>query len=208
MTTPPKPSAAAKQAEISITAKDAASEICKFIPDCDDTDTDWIRRYVQSAINQALAAQAASTAEDVQDMMRDGEHIADLVAAGLTCQQQLKERDEDINRLNQMIRDTGVGQGSIDAYVAQCEELRLARERLAMDAPLNMTTKIQQHVASLTIPLQQQIADLTRDKERLDWLDEHFCPHMREIIPKSHLKGSNFIKTKTVRDAIDAARRG
>ena len=33
------------------------------------------------------------------------------------------DRDKDIERLNQMIRETGQGQGAIDAYVAQCEEL-------------------------------------------------------------------------------------
>ena len=29
----------------------------------------------------------------------------------------------DVERLNQMIRETGQGQGAIDAYVAQCEEV-------------------------------------------------------------------------------------
>lgn len=31
--------------------------------------------------------------------------------------------DSEIERLNQMLRETGCGQGSIDAYVAQCEEV-------------------------------------------------------------------------------------
>ena len=37
---------------------------------------------------------------------------------------------EEIERLNQMLRDTGTGQGSIDAYVAQCEEVERLRAAL------------------------------------------------------------------------------
>ena len=34
-----------------------------------------------------------------------------------------KESQNDIARLNQMLRATGYGQGQIDAYVAQCEDI-------------------------------------------------------------------------------------
>lgn len=35
----------------------------------------------------------------------------------------MSETKKEIARLNQMLRDTGYGQGQIDAYVAQCERL-------------------------------------------------------------------------------------
>lgn len=36
---------------------------------------------------------------------------------------------QDNERLNQMIRDTGQGQGAIDAYVDQCDEIAALRQR-------------------------------------------------------------------------------
>jgi len=45
-------------------------------------------------------------------------HIDELQAS-------LDAKDKDIDRLNQMLRETGYGQGSIDAYAAQCEKLEL-----------------------------------------------------------------------------------
>jgi len=39
--------------------------------------------------------------------------------------------ERDAERLNQMIRETGQGQGAIDAYVAQCEEMDALREEIA-----------------------------------------------------------------------------
>lgn len=42
----------------------------------------------------------------------------------------LGEAEVDLERLNQMLRQTGYGQGQIDAYVAQCEQVeQLQRER-------------------------------------------------------------------------------
>ena len=35
---------------------------------------------------------------------------------------------KDIESLNQMLRDTGYGQGQIDAYAAQCEEIERLRK--------------------------------------------------------------------------------
>lgn len=42
----------------------------------------------------------------------------------------LASRDETIERLNQMIRDTGQGQGAIDAYVSQCEDMERKDETI------------------------------------------------------------------------------
>ena len=42
-------------------------------------------------------------------------------------EERAEEADEEIDRLNQMLRDTGYGQGQIDAYVAQCEEVERLR---------------------------------------------------------------------------------
>lgn len=52
----------------------------------------------------------------------------------LDCVKAEWERTQaEIDRLNQMIRDTGQGQGAIDAYVAQCEEV----ERLHTPRPFD-----------------------------------------------------------------------
>ena len=42
----------------------------------------------------------------------------------------IKTQAEEIKYLNQMLRDTGQGQGAIDAYVAQCEEVERLRNIL------------------------------------------------------------------------------
>lgn len=45
-------------------------------------------------------------------------------------QDSLKELQNEINRLNQMLRETGYGQGQIDAYAAQCEEIDRLHEKI------------------------------------------------------------------------------
>lgn len=41
-----------------------------------------------------------------------------------------EKKTTDADRLNRMLRQTGYGQGQIDAYVAQCEDLEEAVELL------------------------------------------------------------------------------
>lgn len=46
--------------------------------------------------------------------------------------QRLAAANADIDRLNQMLRKTGYGQGQIDSYAAECEARELAEERLSV----------------------------------------------------------------------------
>ncbi len=50
-------------------------------------------------------------------------------AERLRCE--LAETKADVENLNKMLRDTGYGQGQIDCYVAQCEELDQLKAELA-----------------------------------------------------------------------------
>lgn len=202
---PPTPSAAAKQA--------AEKLWLDSINDFRALNKLTVVIIIQAAIDQALAAQAKSTAEDVADMMLDGERIADLV-------RQLKERDEELRRIQHKhdcgceicSMSTGVCPATSSSYAmeilalhkqnqALTEELRLARERLcniglspthydtlpkAVDAAVRMVQTLRDTIHDPPCDLQQsviekldlvsrdalisrdqQIADLTRDKERL-----------------------------------------
>ncbi len=58
-------------------------------------------------------AATAKLRAELDEQINGNKRLADLAA----------KLREDINRLNQMLRDKGYGQGEIDAYVAQCEEI-------------------------------------------------------------------------------------
>src|SRR5690606_30531641 len=66
------------------------------------------------SIDQILSRLDKPTAEYI-------EAAANLDHAAVLAR--LRELETDVNRLNQMLRDTGYGQGAIDAYAAQCERL-------------------------------------------------------------------------------------
>lgn len=70
---------------------------------------------------------------------RDGERKAkELLSKGLESVTELYDGQKheiralkaDVERLNQMVRATGYGQGQIDAYVAQCEEIERLEENV------------------------------------------------------------------------------
>ena len=77
--------------------------------------------------------------EDMRFLLAD-EVTPEVEAAGvamaktLDCFEEsnarIAELEDDVERLNQMLRDTGYGQGQIDAYAAQCEEIERLTEKL------------------------------------------------------------------------------
>lgn len=102
--------------------------------------------------------------------------------AGLrSCQQQMEGKiaelqaklstaNSDIDRLNQMLRKTGYGQGQIDAYADECE----ARERC--EQKLAALRAAAAPFTSVGRTLDEQLAD--------HWCHhhDHFVGHYRELV--------------------------
>jgi hypothetical protein len=63
--------------------------------------------------------------KDLASALADIHALAKKALAGVTHEQ------KEVERLNRMLRDTGYGQGQIDAYVAQCEDIDRLREALS-----------------------------------------------------------------------------
>lgn len=76
-----------------------------------------LEEYTESLANVRPSAEA------------DSEEVARLMVENRKLERQLAEAKADNENLNRMLRGTGYGQGAIDAYVAQCEEL----ERVTAD---------------------------------------------------------------------------
>jgi hypothetical protein len=81
-------------------------------------------------------------------------------------QKQLAEAKYDNEKLNEMLRDAGYGQGSIDAYVGQCEEIDAQREHL---------NEYGTRIANLETELAEAKAKL---EEQEGWI--HSCPQCGE----------------------------
>lgn len=75
----------------------------------------------------------------------------------------------EFERLNRMLRETGYGQGSIDAYVAQCEEIEQLRKALdesntrfhEMNTPTGREIELKQEV--------QRLLEELHEAKRLLW---------------------------------------
>lgn len=62
--------------------------------------------------------------------MNDNEKVEQLRKAASQLTSIVLRQEKDILHLNQMLRDTGYGQGQIDAYASICEENEILKERL------------------------------------------------------------------------------
>lgn len=105
---------------------------------------------------------------------KDNQSAANQIAL---LQSMLVERDArlaaaeaDIDRLNQMLRTTGYGQGQIDSYAAECEARERAEERVAKaEAKFNA--------------LRQAVVPFEAVGRSLDpRLADHWCHHYDHVV--------------------------
>jgi hypothetical protein len=138
---------------------------------------------------------------------------------GETPDQELRRAQGRIAELEREVADR-------DAFLLQCDQLcqrgytvRVTRtgDKLIpyQVAAMEMLNATEEHV----LKLEAEIATLRADKERLDWLDENANPSIENANPSIHCPcdegtfdlrwahATNY-RIRTLREAIDAARRG
>lgn len=80
-------------------------------------------------LRDSLARRADRTDENIIADLRETNR--QLRARAIAAEEKLAAANADIDRLNQMLRATGYGQGQIDSYAAECEARERAEEQLA-----------------------------------------------------------------------------
>lgn len=93
----------------------------------------FLRDEAQQAESDGCPLEAArwtQVADEIEHLTHDRDEInrkaieqSELIQRDWAAPGQVAGMKAEIERLNQMIRETGQGQGAIDAYVAQCEEV-------------------------------------------------------------------------------------
>lgn len=172
---------------ISEAAKQAADPFLKW---CEfhniSINKNEVQKFFARAIDQVCAERDANIAQMVQDMMKDGEHIAGLV-------KQLAERDEELHQLRQWKKEQMQIESTWD------------EQKVGHLLGMELGTPIRENI----LPA---IQALSRDKARLDWLEEQRKGGRYEVFPSPH--GLSLVSFRhhdekgfpTAREAIDAAR--
>jgi len=76
-------------------------------------------------------AQHLEWADAIEAAMRDKDEELDFLRSVKESRgKELDEKDAEIEHLNKMLRHSGYGQGEIDAYTDQCDEIERLREAL------------------------------------------------------------------------------
>lgn len=183
-------------------AKQAAAEIIIDLWPAESASEQYFIDKIQAAIDKACAERD----EELRRIKQDFKNLAETV----------RMRDEELQAARDLATEYSRRFECAEAAVGEnCrtiakleEELRLKTARYT-NSPTNTFALIK---GDWIDPRDKEISDLTRDKERLDWLEEQRKGGRYEVFPSPH--GLSLVSFRhhdekgfpTAREAIDAAR--